>query len=430
MPKIDPLPELPVRPPKPRRSDAHLITAGSTLVCTPHDSLPRVMIRGTRMVSRDQRMKTKDPITLEPILFKNQIQCVTPVESSSETSKTSSSSESLMEEMPKSRLMGKGITKYALSKKEFIDKGWTMLPTTKIMRRMNIYKMEPANPHFDWFKSHAHKRAMFYDTREILAEINENGCGGKWFYKNGSVALHYCNSQGRSDKYRYIIYDLNEDDYVDVKNTRRPLTILACFDYLGNGVVYDQSGNARIKYNQSEGIIIDNKIGAPSKWKWHSLNDPPVLQNVYMDNKVTDDSLLQNFIIPDDLMIFNNDNTSKEVDEDMLAIEFENFVRGKAQKIMQKMTSYKIRMKAVKINDFFSLRIIDQENIYIIFRNGHIHFKLNIGMHLKSNEIIDTITVDVAEVSTPYDFVPETKSLSDIHEVLRCMQNFSKSRHR
>ncbi|CAH4038595.1 unnamed protein product [Pieris brassicae] len=396
MPKIDPLPELPVRPPKPRRSDAHLLTAGSTLVCTPRDSLPRVMIRGTRMVSRDQHMKTKDPITLEPILFKNQIQCVTPVEPSSEIL-TSSSSE-IMEEMYKSPFM-------------------------------NIYKMEPTNPHFNWFKTHANKRAMFYDTREMLAEINENGCGGKWFYKNGSVALHFCYSQGRYDKYRYIIYDLNEDDYVDVRNTKRPVTILACFDYLGNGIVFDQSGKARIKYNQSEGIIIDSKIGAPSKWKWHSLNDPPVLQNVYMDNKVADDTLLQNLIIPDDIKVFNIDNISREVDDNMLAIEFENFVRGKARKIMQKMTSYKIRMKAVKINDYFSLRIIDQENIYILFRNGHICFKLNIGMHLKSNEIIDTITVDLAEVSTPYDVVPETKSLSDIHEVLRSMQNFSKSRH-
>ncbi|XP_022125644.2 uncharacterized protein LOC111000497 [Pieris rapae] len=427
MPKIDPLPELPVCLPKPRRSDAHLLTAGSTLVCTPRDSLPRVMIRGTRMVSRDQQMKTKTPTTLEPILFKNQIQCVTPVEPSSKTSTMSSSSKSIMEEMPKSCFVGKGITKYALSKKEFIDKGWTMLPTTKTMRRMNIYKMEPTNPHFDWFKTHAHKRALFYDTTEILAEINENGCGGKWFYKNGSVALHFCH--GRHDKYRYIIYDLNEDEYADIKNIRRPVTILACFDYLGNGVVYDQSGKARIKYNQSEGIVIDSKIGAPSKWKWHSLNDPPVLQNVYMDNKIADDTLLQNLIIPDDIKVFNIDNYSKEIDEDMLAIEFENFVKGKAKKIMQKMTSYKIRMKAVKINEFFSLRIMDQENIYILFRNGHICLKLNIGMHLKSNEIIDTITIDVAEVLTPYDDVPDTKSLSDIHDVLRCMQNFSKSRH-
>lgn len=61
---------------------------------------------------------------------------------------------------------------------------------------MNIYKMEPANPHFDWFKSHSQKGVLFYDSGEILAEINEKGCGGKWYYKNGSVALDFCYSQG------------------------------------------------------------------------------------------------------------------------------------------------------------------------------------------------------------------------------------------
>lgn len=157
----------------------------------------------------------------------------------------------------------------------------------------------------------------------------------------------------------------------------------------------------RIKYNQSEGIIIDEKIGTPSKWKWHSLNDPPVLQNVYIEKKIKDDSLLKKIFIPDDIKAFDKERSPKVVDEGMLTIEFENFVKEKADKLMQKMISFKIRMKVLKINNYFSLRIIDQANIYILFRSGNISFKLNIGMLLKSNEIIDTVNVDVTEVSTP-----------------------------
>lgn len=41
---------------------------------------------------------------------------------------------------------------------------------------------------------------------------------------------------------RYIVYSSVEAANV-CKN--EPITILACFDYLGNGVIYDHKGNVR-----------------------------------------------------------------------------------------------------------------------------------------------------------------------------------------
>lgn len=66
---------------------------------------------------------------------------------------------------------------------------------------MNIYKMMPCSK-FNWFEHHKTK-TLFYDSQEKLAEVYENGCG-KWFYKNGNVALEYYNDAG-------FIFPLNNE---------------------------------------------------------------------------------------------------------------------------------------------------------------------------------------------------------------------------
>ncbi|CAK1554639.1 unnamed protein product [Leptosia nina] len=415
MPKFDDLPELPVR------STATVMSeSGSTLVCTPPNTLPQVMIRGVHTVPLDRHTKSKTPVKLEPLLFRRQF------DTNASLSPSTKCLDSSKTEVHEHKQHSKGIIKYALSNKEFIDKGWTKLPTTRVMRKMNVYKVEPANPQFDWFKTHSHERVIYYDTGEMLAEINEDGCGGKWFYKNGDVALDFYNSQDVNNKQRYIIYECKDsgDSYV----IRKPITILSCFDYLGNGIVYDHAGKVRLKYNQSEGIIIDKNIGTPSKWKWHTLNDPPVLQNVYVDNYVKSDVVMKNFIKHDDDV---KEDPVKTIDEKMLAVEFDNFVKYRTTKLMQKLTPFKIKFKAVKINDYFSLRIIDQANVYVIFRCGHAALKLNIGMRLKSDEIIDTVTAEMAEVSTPYDVdFPNTRSLCNIQEILDATRMFYKTKQR
>lgn len=81
MPKIAELPELPIRNTK--SDDDISEDTGSTLVCTPRDILPRVMIRGTRVVPFDPQLKSKASVFLEPLFFKRQIECNTPAKVSS-----------------------------------------------------------------------------------------------------------------------------------------------------------------------------------------------------------------------------------------------------------------------------------------------------------------------------------------------------------
>ncbi|KOB73841.1 Uncharacterized protein OBRU01_10287 [Operophtera brumata] len=108
----------------------------------------------------------------------------------------------------------KGVVRYALSDRSFIDKGWTMLPIEKVVKKLNVYRMRPAHPEFNWFQHNKNKRQMLYDSGEKLAEFDDKGRGR-------------CSGDP------------------DERGRAQPYTLLATFDYLGNGIVFDHSGKIR-----------------------------------------------------------------------------------------------------------------------------------------------------------------------------------------
>ncbi|KAG6444632.1 hypothetical protein O3G_MSEX003480 [Manduca sexta] len=361
---------------------------------------PVEMVKGSKIVKFAPRAN-EDDLSVEPMLFKTQPVCPEPVTEPPPPATTPIRNPSTDNTQKKQKqkdtglqveINTKGLINYELSNRDFIDKGWTQLPTTKIMRRMNIYKMVPANPKYDWFKINKLKGIKFYDT-----ELNAGQ--------------------------RYVVYSSGEE--MD-SGKLKPYTVLASFDYLGNGVVYDQCGNMRLKYNQSEGVVIDSKIGPPGRWKWHTLNDPPILQPAFIDTRERHPSPhIQ------ELIKTQKDNIvpPRDIDQNMLSIELDNFLKEKARKLLQKYKPFQIRTKVLKLNDKFSLRILDQANIYLLFRDGPTSLKLNLGMLLLNNEIIDTDTTEVSEVATPYDRrPPRTHSVADIQSKVDRAKKMSKTR--
>lgn len=113
------------------------------------------------------------------------------------------------------------------------------------------------------------------------------------------------------------------------------------------------------------------------------------------------------------------DSFIKQAQTDMLQVELDNFVKEKSQKMMQAFKPFRIKMKAAKLNEQFSLKILDQSKISLIFRDGRTSLKLNLGMHLNNQEIIDTDISDATEVSTPYDKFPaKSDSVANIQSIL------------
>ncbi|KAJ8735455.1 hypothetical protein PYW07_007075 [Mythimna separata] len=311
----------------------------------------------------------------------------------------------------------KGILRYRLSDRTFIEKGWTVLPTEKVVRKLNVYRMRPARPEFDWFEHNKNKRQMTYDTGERLAEFDDNG-RGRWYYRSGRLALDYYDAEETNAKQRFVVYSSGEPDE---RGRTHPITVLATFDYLGNGVVFDHAGKIRLKYNQTEGVVLDRSIGPVSHWKWHTLNDPPVLQQVMIDTQLPQKD-------PDILKLGQTEKTVDKPDnEDMLAIEFDNFIKEKSKKLTQKFKPFQIKMKFLKINEHFSLKVLDQATVYLIYRDGSTNLKLNMGMILDHKEIVDTETAEVGEVLNSIEQFPaRTDSLAGLQRSVAHAQRYER----
>lgn len=179
----------------------------------------------------------------------------------------------------------------------------------------------------------------------------------------------------------------------------------------------------RLKYNQTEGVVLDRAIGPVSHWKWHTLNDPPVLQQVMIDTHMAQKD-------PDILKLGGpTEETSRTDNEEMLAIEFDNFIKEKSKKSHQKFKPFQIKMKALKINEYFSLRVLDQATVYLIYRDGSTNLKLNIGMLLDHQEIVDTDTAEVGEVSNNVERCPaRSDSLAALQRSVAFAQHYERMR--
>ncbi|XP_038207765.1 titin homolog, partial [Zerene cesonia] len=380
---------------------------------------PNSIIIGDRILKNRIPYIEKPPkgMLFEPLFFKSQFQ--------EEDSTVKDDKEKKSAKKPPAPIRhteqetAKGVIRYALSDRSFIDKGWTMLPTEKVVRKMNVYRMRPAHPEFDWFEHNKNKKLMLHDTGEKLAEFDDNG-KGRWFYRNGRKALDYYDAEEINAQQRFVIYSNGEPDE---RGRARPYTILATFDYLGNGIVFDHSGKIRLKYNQTEGVVLDRDIGPVSHWKWHTLNDPPVLQQVMIDTQMAHKD-------PDILKLGGHgDDKPRNDNEEMLAIEFDNFIKEKSKKLTQKFKPFQIKMKALKINENFSLKVLDQATVYLIFRDGSANLKLNIGMILDHKEIVDTDTAEVGEVSNSLERFPaRTDSLAGLQQSVAYAQRIERAR--
>lgn len=161
---------------------------------------------------------------------------------------------------------------------------------------------------------------------------------------------------------------------------------------------------------------MDRSVGPVSHWKWHDLNDPPVLQQVMVDTELAHkDPRIYNIQTGSDEL---NKRSAKN-DDAMLAIEFNNFIKEKSMKLARNFQPYQIKMKALKLNENFSLKILDQASVYLTFRDGSRNMKVNMGMVLDHKEIVDTDIADVGDVSNPMQRFPaRTDSLAELQNAV------------
>ncbi|PBC27518.1 hypothetical protein APICC_08441 [Apis cerana cerana] len=241
--------------------------------------------------------------------------------------------------------------KYQLSNPLFVKLGWTVLPVSKIMRKVIEYQTNPAKPHLD--------------------------CpGGK--------------------------------DFMGVK---RKSQIIAVFDTMGNGAVFDEEGKTRISFNQIGGVWQDNPTGIPLTWRWDIFERTPILESVYVEKSAA--HLEKYFYSPTMKMFRSNkastpslvSRTKEKKTEDAKPVVEEEYYEEKeeeeekAQEVEteQIYSSDACYLKPifVQMNDYMSLKILNRRTVTLRFLANTKNVRIELGTILNLTKEVGFYFVDM-----------------------------------
>ncbi|XP_076168414.1 uncharacterized protein LOC143147220 [Ptiloglossa arizonensis] len=167
---------------------------------------------------------------------------------------------------------------YQLSDQHFVEQGWTVLPIAKTMRKIIQYEARPAKPHLNWFEKHKNDGRIYYNNGSaVFANFHTDG-SGEVFYPNGKLAIEVRRPENR----KYDMCTVFTPGGKDCVGVERKSQIVAVFDTMGNGAVFDEDGATRLSYNQIGGIWRDNPAGSPLTWMWDSKKES-IVKIVYAE---------------------------------------------------------------------------------------------------------------------------------------------------
>ncbi|XP_011882455.1 PREDICTED: uncharacterized protein LOC105570101 [Vollenhovia emeryi] len=191
----------------------------------------------------------------------------------------------------------------------------------------------------------------------------------------------------------------------------RESQILAIFDTMGYGVVFDMDGAARLSYNQIGGIFTDNPAGLPLVWTWNANPRESILETVYTENLT--DRLRMEYFPPTSKSVESSGNVKtpispsssrnkeKKVAEVQKPVveERQEEVGNKAndnQKLPKEDISH-IKVICIKLNKFLGLRIVDRRNISLRFSAGNKSVRIELGTVLNFNKEIASYSVEASD---------------------------------
>ncbi|CAL7943772.1 unnamed protein product [Xylocopa violacea] len=214
----------------------------------------------------------------------------------------------------------------------------------------------------------------------------------------------------------YTVFSPGGKDRMGVE---RRSQILAVFDTVGNGAVFNENGATRLSYNQIGGISRDNPTGVPFMWKWNVREKKPVTKIVYVEKPAEH---LEKLLCPSTKTILKNSGSpealtsqassrhkEKKVEEQKPVIreyqeeeeEVESgYVEGKSRVIVNDIyPNYpqdKLHFKTIclSVNHYISLRILNRSNINLRFFAEKKTIKIELGTFLNLNKKVETYYVD------------------------------------
>ncbi|XP_070172060.1 uncharacterized protein [Polyergus mexicanus] len=302
-----------------------------------------------------------------------------------------------LEEARKWRVYPSNPIEYQLSNAHFVELGWTLLPITKTMRKIVQYEARPAKPNLDWFKKYKHKDMEYYkDGLTPFLKFHPDG-SGELFYPNGVLAIRVYKPKNR----KYDMYTVFTPGGKDALGIERGSQLLAIFDTMGYGVIFDVDGAARLSYNQIGGIFTDNLAGLPLIWIWNAKPRESILETVYTERPT--DWLQMEFFSATNKSAKSSGNVktlvspSSSRNKEKKVVEIQKPVVEKQQEeVGNKSTDNQdfskedicphMKVICMKLNEFLSLRIIDRKNISLRFSAGNKNIRIELGTVMNFNK--------------------------------------------
>ncbi|XP_043791268.1 uncharacterized protein LOC122714192 [Apis laboriosa] len=334
--------------------------------------------------------------------------------------------------------------KYQLSNPLFVKLGWTMLPVSKIMRKVIEYQTNPAKPHLDWFKKYRLERRLYYNDKRIF--MNFSGArSAEIYYPNGSLAIKFSRPPEREYD-MYTVFSPGGKDFMGVK--RRP-QIIAVFDTMGNGAVFDEEGRTRVSFNQIGGVWKDNPTRIPLTWRWDIFERTPILENVYVEKSAAH---LEKYFYPPTMKVFRSNKAStpslvsrkeKRVEYVKPVFEEEYEEEEEEEEKVQEVESEQIYSSDacylkpifVQMNDYISLKILNRRTVTLRFLANTKNVRIELGTILNLTKQVGFYFVDMrvkfsllkCKFDDPIHIRPDS-SVYNIYKELEKIKKMAKQR--
>lgn len=192
---------------------------------------------------------------------------------------------------------------------------------------------------------------------------------------------------------------------------KRKSQIIAVFDTMGNGAVFDEEGKTRISFNQIGGVWQDNPTGIPLTWRWDIFERTPILESVYVEKSAA--HLEKYFYSPTMKMFRSNkastpslvSRTKEKKTEDAKPVVEEEYYEEKeeeeekAQEVEteQIYSSDACYLKPifVQMNDYISLKILNRRTVTLRFLANTKNVRIELGTILNLTKEVGFYFVDM-----------------------------------
>ncbi|XP_063232162.1 uncharacterized protein LOC134536339 [Bacillus rossius redtenbacheri] len=143
-----------------------------------------------------------------------------------------------------------GLLRYRLSDPQFLERGWSVIPSERLVARVRTFSSRPARGSSAWT---CPPRPACYRGGAPLCSLGEGEGGATWHYPGGGVAA-----------------SLSRGELV-VLARGEPRLVLARLHARGDGAVFGPGGEPRLRYTQRGGVLLDPRGRPAMRWAWRGM---------------------------------------------------------------------------------------------------------------------------------------------------------------